>query len=398
MTPADKVAGAGTSSPDEIERRRRALELSGWGLPFRFLQPRNPCFWIFVALVAWGAFQMWKQLSQVNLEFTTQLSSVVLLGLYGLILGLIFLKVDRYGGQPGRLLTAALLWGGVAAVFGMAIPANDALSEIYGKVFGQAFVIDWWAAFSAPIVEETSKAAGFLLLLGLAPGRIRSVWDALLVGAFLGLGFEILEDLIYTFNAAAGSSGADQVQAALQMFFVRSGTGFFSHAIYTALFCSGLIYLIGTPALPRSTGRGILLMVAAVISHGVWDGAGAIANGGGAAILVSAGIVVVMALVFTYVYRLGAPREREWMRDILRPEETGGAISGEELDAAAGTWRQSRSFVRTPGGNRRFRGRKRRRQAVKASRHLARELVASGGVDSPGVDKVRTKIALLRTI
>lgn len=396
MTSATTIAAEAPSDLEELERRRRALELSGWGLPFKFLQPRNPCFWLFAVLTVWGAFQMWKQLSNVDLEFATLLSSVVLLGLYGVVLGLIFRKIDRYGGQPRKLLTAALAWGGVAAVFGLAIIANDALSDIYGKLFGHAFVIDWWAALSAPFVEESSKAAGFLLLLGLAPGRIRSAWDALLVGAFLGLGFEIIEDLIYTFNAAAGSTGADQVQAAIEMFFVRSGTGFFSHAIYTALFCSGLIYLIGTPALPRSTGRGVLFMAAAVISHGVWDGAGAIADGGGATILVMGGIIIFTAVVFVYAYRLGAPQERAWMRDILQPEVTDGAITEEELNASAGTWKQSRSFVKAPGGTRQRRGRRRRQRIVKSGRHLARELGAAGGGDSPRVSEVRAEIAQLR--
>ncbi|MBN8866319.1 MAG: PrsW family intramembrane metalloprotease [Solirubrobacterales bacterium] len=391
------VAEPAPSAPDAgRERRREALALSGWGRPLKLVQPGNPCFWVFLGLTVWGFIQMWKQWTNVDVSPATTISAVVLLGLYGVALALIFLNVDRYARQPSRLLAAAFLWGGVAATFGIAIGANDALSGIYGKLFGHAFVTDWWAALSAPFVEESAKAAGFLLLLGLAPNRIRSVCDALLVGAFLGLGFEILEDLLYTFNAAIGAAGSDQVGAAIQMVIIRSATGLFSHALYTALFCAGLIYVIGTPALARKTGRGIFLMAAAVIAHAVWDGAGAIADGSPLTIAVSTVIVVAGLAVFVYVFRRAVPQERAWMHDVLAPEESDGTLTSAELEAAAGTRRQRKSFVKAPEGKKTRKGRRGRRRLIKAVDDLAHSLAESGGDDSPAVDAARGRVATLR--
>lgn len=396
MSPETRPAPSSSEGADALNTRREALELSGWGVPFRFMQPRNPCFWVYLAATAWGLFQFCQQMSHVNLEFASVVTVIILLGIYGALLGWLFSKVNRYNRQPSKLLMAAWIWGGLAATFGLAIIANDAISEIYAKLFGSAFVIDWWAALSAPFVEETSKAAGFLLLLGLAPRRIRSLCDALLIGAFLGLGFEILEDLIYIVNSAVGSSGADQIRAVFNMYFVRSSTGFFSHALYTALFSAGLVFLLGTPVVRRNVGGGIFLMVAAVAAHGVWDGAGAIGDGGVGTIVVMAVIVLASALVFIYIYRLGSAQEREWMRDVLRPEVDSGVMTEGEMEAIAGTFKEKRAFLKASRKVGKRRGKRTARKIVRTGRGLARELANSAGEDSPKVDGIRAEIGHLR--
>jgi protease PrsW len=51
-------------------------------------------------------------------------------------------------------------------MFLFALTANTAMLTIYPKLFGQAFAADWAPALTAPFTEETSKAAGFILMLG----------------------------------------------------------------------------------------------------------------------------------------------------------------------------------------------------------------------------------------
>ena len=87
--------------------------------------------------------------------------------------------------------------------------------SIYTKVFGQAWATDWQAGLTAPFVEETSKGAIFVLLLGLAPVVIRTASDGLMVGAYVGLGFQILEDILYAQNSAFAEFGAHQSDAVL---------------------------------------------------------------------------------------------------------------------------------------------------------------------------------------
>lgn len=38
--------------------RLAAIEQSGWGLPFRFLQPHNVAFWVYVVGIGGGALTM----------------------------------------------------------------------------------------------------------------------------------------------------------------------------------------------------------------------------------------------------------------------------------------------------------------------------------------------------
>lgn len=396
------VAAAARSEPGapgaDLERRRRALDLTGWGRPFKFVQPRNPCFWVFLALTGWGLVQLVKQFKAVEIGTASLISALAFMALYTVVLALVFRSIDRYGMQPLKLLAVAFVWGATAAIFGMAIGANGVLSEIYGKLFGTAFVTDWSDALTAPFVEETAKAAGFLLLLGLAPGRIRSFSDALLVGAFLGLGFEILEDLLYTFNAAILAPGADQVGVAFQMMLTRSATGLFSHALFTAFFSAGIIHLIGTPALDRNVGRGLLLIAIAVIAHAVWDGSDAIADDGGATVLVTVGIVLVGLAAFVYAFRLASSQDREWLRDVLRPEVDDGVLAEDELLAVAGTRRERRTFVKA-GGEGSREGRRRRRRLLGAGLGLNRAIAtAENGDRSVDLVAAREKVSDLSSI
>jgi RsiW-degrading membrane proteinase PrsW (M82 family) len=93
------------------------------------------------------------------------------------------------------------------------------------KLFGQAWATDWQAGLTAPFVEETSKGAIFLLMMGLAPVVVRTVSDGLIVGAYVGLGFQILEDIFYAQNVAFGQFGAHQSDAVLSTFVLRAVTG-----------------------------------------------------------------------------------------------------------------------------------------------------------------------------
>jgi len=170
--------------------------------------------------------------------------------------------------------------------------------------------------------------------------------------------------------------GPRQLTAAVETILVRGATGFFSHALYTAIFCAGVIHAIGTRFLRRDLARGVVLMLAAVLLHGIRDGADAITDGIGSTLLMLAdGIAGILILV--WLLRISAPQEREWTRDVLAPEVEGGAISAEELDALAGTPKQRRKYVRAPGGTRTRKGR-RRWSRLKQGNRLVAEIARSG--------------------
>jgi RsiW-degrading membrane proteinase PrsW (M82 family) len=383
------------SEADALRRRREVLDVTGWGLPFRFRQPHNLCFWLFVVFTALGALRL--------IQYFAGGASVVAAGLgagaaatalYGLVFLAILRLGDHYERQPRNLVFTAFVWGAVPATFLFALTANTAMLAIHPKLFGQAFASDWAPALTAPFTEETSKAAGFILLLGLAPRLIRTPYDGVFIGAFIGLGFQLFEDVLYDFNSAIGGFGADQINAALGTFALRAGSGIFSHTLYSALFCCGLVYAIGTPLQRRRLGLGIGLMILAMLAHGTWD---AIAAIGGRAPVGFVGVIAfsILALVLLFaVMRRTGRQEREFLRAVLQPEVTNGTLTQPELDAVCASRKQRKRYIRAGKGHR---ARHDARHVLLASFDLAHEIAEAHGQDSPGVEHERHEIARLRT-
>ena len=189
---------------DPARRQAEALEVSGWGERFVFVQPHNLCFWVFVVLTAIGAFQTWAYYDpEVGFYAEGFALAAVLCGLCGLAWWAWFRHIDRWERQPGDLVLAALVWGAIPATFAFAMTANTAMLGIYPKLFGQDWAAAWAAGATAPITEEAAKLCGFLLLMGLAPRLVRTANDGLVIGAFIGLGFAVFEDFLYSANATS---------------------------------------------------------------------------------------------------------------------------------------------------------------------------------------------------
>ncbi|WP_231123467.1 PrsW family intramembrane metalloprotease [Nocardioides sambongensis] len=281
----------------------------------------------------------------------------------------------------------------------MALPGNAALMDLYAKLFGQVWATDWKAGLTAPFVEESAKGAVFLLMLGLAPLVIRTVYDGLIVGAYVGLGFQVLEDMLYGQNAAYANFGVDQVGAVLHTFVIRSLSGIASHAMYTAIFAAGIIYLVGTRAQPRRVGRGLLLMVSAMLVHGLWDSMLALANDNGFVVTtLMVGITVVSFVVLFAALRWGAYRERGWLYDVLAPEVANGTIAESEFTALTGTPSRRRKDRRAAiKGRADGVSRRREKHILTASLDLAHDLSESRGAETPEVAHSRAEIQRLRT-
>jgi protease PrsW len=395
VTATSPASAAVPADPAEaLQRRREAIAVSGWGAPFRFVQPHNACFWVYLALLVTGVWYLAGVVAVGGRPFAqAHVAAVLSSGAFAAVFLFALRRIDRFERTPGRLALAAFAIGGLGAPWAIALGGNAAVSSLYTKIFGQAWATDWQAGLSAPFVEETGKGIAFLLVWGLAPLVVRTVYDGLIVGAYVGLGFQVLEDMLYGQNAAFLNFGADQAGAVLDTFWLRSITGISSHALYTALFSAGLIYLIGTRAQPRRIGRGIALMLAAVVVHAIWDAAGALAAGGPLILAWWVLSAVVSVVVLFTALRWARDREYGWMRDILAPEVTAGVLTDAELAALAGRRRDRRAAVRDRGDGV---SRRREQHVLAAGRDLAHDLATAGGDDSPAVLHSRAEIARLR--
>jgi protease PrsW len=181
---------------------------------------------------------------------------------YGVLLT--FLDGRRPRPWPGLL--ALFLWGAVIAAFSAA-RLNDliasGLSDATGEMQARALV----ATAGAPVVEEVLKAAGLLLVLVMRPSLLASARDGIVDGAWVGLGFDLAENLEY-FLLAAVQGGTAGV---LRGMWVRGFLGGLKHAVFSGTVGAGLGWAQGS-----RTRRARLLipacaLLAAVTQHAAWN-------------------------------------------------------------------------------------------------------------------------------
>jgi RsiW-degrading membrane proteinase PrsW (M82 family) len=369
--------------------RRRAIEQSGWGEDFRLVQPHNLAFWVYCLLVVVGAVVLSGQISIAAAAYSGALiSGVIAFGL--LAVGYLWFihYEDRYTTVPAKLAAAGFVWGAVAAIGAFALLGNDAVMSLYSKTFGASFAYDWGAALTAPVDEELAKGAGVLLLLTLAPRLVRSPFDGLILGAFVGLGFQISEDISYAFIGAANSFG--DVGAAWGTIVVRTLSSISSHWMYTAVFGAGLVWFVGRPDVPARKWLGAGLMLTAMLMHGLWDASAAIAGSSDLGWLVPTLVTTGLISVFVWIYRSAVPIEREWMRELMAPEVQSGVVTRAELDALAGSRSTRRGYVRAQPN------RQTAERVLAAETDLARQIARDGGAETPGVQRARAALAQTR--
>ena len=131
-----------------------------------------------------------------------------------------------------------------------------------------------------------------------------------------------------------------------------------------------------------------------MVLHGIWDSLASIAGPNALTLVGLLIAVVVLALVIgVRVYKLTVTRERDFVRDVMTPEQARNVITEAELDAIAGN-RKARKAYRKASRNRRER--KRARYVLNAAYGLADELAAAHGADTDRVRFARAEVGRIR--
>ena len=176
--------------------------------------------------------------------------------------------VDRWEPEPRWALWFAFLWGaavsvGIALIVDLGLQVAIALAEP-GVGPNEAMQ----AVVQAPIVEETAKGVGVLLLYAFSRSHFDGPVDGLVYAATVAAGFAFTENILY-FGAALAEGGAAELGT---VFIVRGLFSPFAHVLFTA--CIGLLIGVGAR---RGAGAGVvgwflLGLVAAVLLHALWNG------------------------------------------------------------------------------------------------------------------------------
>ena len=164
------------------------------------------------------------------------------------------------------------MWGGAVASSN-ALRANMALESILVKVMALSFVRDWAAAVEGPTNEELLKTLGIVAIVLLARPYLNSILDGVIYSALVGLGFQEVENVIYSLNAV-GQAGTDALAPVWQTFVLRGlVAGLWSHTVYSAIAGAGVAYAVLRTN--RSWSRRLAVAVAALLvawtGHFLWN-------------------------------------------------------------------------------------------------------------------------------
>jgi len=303
------------------------------------LQPQEPAFWLFVLLIVYGAIHLADVLSQLSAVSRSGWAlSWFLLAIYALPVFVLIYRLDLYEREPVSLALGAFAWGALAAT-ALSLEAAG-WDQVMAQAFGSDFSARWAPAITAPIVEETLKGAGVVLIYLIARDEVDDVMDGFVYGALCGLGFAVVEDVLY-FMAAFGGTPA----GVLEGFYVRVlSSGLYGHVLFTGLVGMAVGYVV-TRREPVPLERRLLvaggLCALATGGHALWNSPVLdlvpTAPIEGVEWLVMPLALAVKGLPFLLLVvaavRLAHARERRWLDAALAAEVGLDGISVDELAA-----------------------------------------------------------------
>ncbi|GGB16437.1 protease PrsW [Flexivirga endophytica] len=189
--------------------------------------------WLLVALVtigfASGGLSMLLLIDDQSGLVATAFGIVLSLVVVGIVVP-VFLWLDRFEREPTGMLVFALLWGACIATFSASVLNNlgsillDPMQSHHSSA----------AVWLAPVIEESMKGLGPLLLLFFKRREIDGVLDGMVYAGLAAAGFAAVEDVVYL---AAGYANAGD-QGLFSTFLVRVVMSPFAHPMFTV--CTGI--------------------------------------------------------------------------------------------------------------------------------------------------------------
>ncbi|MBB3036509.1 PrsW family intramembrane metalloprotease [Hoyosella altamirensis] len=248
----------------------------------------------------------------VGLVAVFSLSTGIAIGLVATLLAfapvipiaMLFLWIDRWEPEPGRLLLAAFLWGASIAVV-TALIGSLVLNITWLRLLATENTHALGLAVTAPVVEELCKGLFLLWLFWFRRREIDGVVDGIVYAGLVGLGFAFMENIFYL-GAALEEGG---LAGGLFVFVLRCLISPFAHPLFTIMFGVGLgLAVQSSRPLVKALAPACGLLLA-IAMHGLWNGSILVLDG--------AGFLLVYALIMVPVF-IGAIVIVTWQRKRLQ--------------------------------------------------------------------------------
>ena len=298
------------STPASRSPRVRPVRVSP--RTYSFIDLRSGVFWVIVLLATYGASQVIPLLASTLVKHPDAgMLAAILWGLYALAFALIVYRLELFERRSPVNILGAVVWGATVCG-GIGVVAAPAMHGIVAAWLGEQS--QWISAVSAPLVEEPLKMLG-VIALALIPGaRIRSAADGLFYGAIIGLGFMIVENYLYTMQAATAANG--NYATVFDVVILRGViSGLWSHATLTAIAGAGVGYFFNSTR-PRRQRWGVMLtaLALAMVLHAFFDSPLLDTNVYAATIAKGVPVLVMLLAILQVVHT----REREIFANLAR--------------------------------------------------------------------------------
>lgn len=176
-----------------------------------------------------------------------------------------FLPIWRKGNLVWVIMS--LYWGAFMVI------ATVMITELaFSDILREAGLGRFEASATGAIPEELAKALGVFIILFMARRVWDRPWHGLLAGLSVGMGFEVMENVVYS-GAGALYNATSDVQGATEMWILRTGLGFGLHPMCAGIAGFGIasaLMLTNKSTLWRLT-VGVGSVLAAIVFHGWWN-------------------------------------------------------------------------------------------------------------------------------
>jgi protease PrsW len=233
------------------------------------------------------------------------------------------LWIDRYEAEPLWMLATAFFWGALIATF-FAFLLNTTSGAIVGALSNASAAEAFAAVISAPIVEETGKAAILILFFFWKKDEFDGIVDGIVYASMTALGFAMTENILYYGKAAAEGGGALTLTVVMRGFFAP-----FSHPLFTSLTGIGLGLARQSTNIAVKILTPIVGLLMAIFMHSIWNGS-AVFGGGDFFILTYVIVMVPAFIIILGVISLALRREGQVVREFLVTDLERGVLTAEE--------------------------------------------------------------------
>jgi RsiW-degrading membrane proteinase PrsW (M82 family) len=300
--------------------------------------------------------------------------------------------LDRFEKEPKLLLLAVFTWGAIVAA-GLAFTVNSMVGSSIYLMTGSADATQMTTgSLIAPIVEESLKGLGVLVVALLFRNYFDSMLDGIVYAGIAALGFAATENIYYIYNYGFLHGG---IHGMMTLVFIRVIMVGWQHPFFTAFTGIGL-------SIARLTRIPVLRLLMpllgwgfAVLAHSVHNTLSDVLANSNKLVFGTVVDWIGWTLMFIFII-FSLVREQHWVSVELLDEVSLGIITPAQYRIARSPWTQS--LARLTALNRgRFHDTNRFYQlcGVLAHKKRLRSTLGEEDGNTQRISKIRTELVAL---